>query len=237
MQFRSMVVAVSVLFLTACSSLFTQTQRCEVDPKQGAFDLPNAASKDSIAAADKTKQSENTTKLVSPEKTVATPKPVKKTTASQAAKKPAVTLKPSKITRAQNILGQVEYVDILPQAIRQKARIDTGAATSSIDAHDIITFERDGKKWVKFNVRFRETDRVVEFKEPVVRTVLIKSYGEETVRRIVVKLKLAIGSIEKTLEVNLAERSNFEYPVLIGRNFLDAGIIVDVSHKYLMLDR
>lgn len=237
MQFRRFVVVVSALFLTACSSLFTQPQYCEVDPKQGEFNTPSAASKDNGAATSTAVPPKTPAKVTHPEKPVVTPKPTQKKPISSAPKKPITVLPPNNITGAQYILGQVEYVDILPQAIRQKARIDTGAETSSIDAYDIETFERDGKRWVKFKVRFRDTERVVEFKEPVVRTVLIKSHEEESVRRFVVKLKLAIGSIEKTLEVNLAERSHFEYPVLIGRNFLDAGIIVDVSHKYLMLDR
>lgn len=181
MKFQNVLVSMSVLFLTACSSLFQQDKICEVDPA-----LPSSTSGPSIQ---------------------------------------------------KNTIGQIEYVDILPQGIRQKARIDTGAATTSIDASDIQMFERDGKKWVKFSLVHRNTKKVTEFKKPLERTALIKRHGAETVKRPVIKLKLAIGSIHKTLEVNLADRSKFEFPVLIGRNFLDAGLSVDVSQKYLMLDK
>ena len=50
------------------------------------------------------------------------------------------------------IFGEAEYITIKPDNIRLKARIDTGATTSSIHATQIKIFERDGKKWVNFNL-------------------------------------------------------------------------------------
>lgn len=138
---------------------------------------------------------------------------------------------------AVRIIGQVEYVDIMPEGIRQKGRIDTGAETTSIDALEIEHFERDGKSWVKFKVRHRVSGVVTEFAKPVERTAFIKRHGADNVERPVVKMTLAIGSIEQVLEVSLTDRSKFEFPVLIGRNFLDGKIAVDVSNKFLMLDK
>lgn len=134
-------------------------------------------------------------------------------------------------------IGQVEYVDILPEGIRQKARIDTGAETTSINALDIEYFERDGKPWVKFKVVQRRSGNVTEFTKPIVRNVLIKRHGAKNDRRPVIKMTLAIGSIKKKIEVSLTDRSKFEFPVLIGRNFLYGDIMVDVSNKFLMLDK
>ena len=134
-------------------------------------------------------------------------------------------------------VGQVEYVDIFPEGIRQKARIDTGAETTSIDALDIEYFERDGKSWAKFKVFQRPSGNVTEFTKPIVRNVLIKLHGAKNARRPVVKMTLAIGSIKKKVEVSLTDRSKFEFPVLIGRNFLYGDIRVDVSNKFLMLDK
>ncbi len=135
------------------------------------------------------------------------------------------------------IIGQIEYVDIMPEGIRQKGRIDTGAETTSLGVSDIQFFERDGNNWVKFNVLHRITAEVTEFAKPIERMVLIKRHGAENVERPVVNMTLAIGSIKHTLEVSLTDRSKFEFPVLIGRNFLDGKIAVNVSHKFLMLDK
>jgi hypothetical protein len=134
-------------------------------------------------------------------------------------------------------IGQVEYVDILPQGIRQKGRIDTGAETTSIGVLDIVPFERDGNSWVKFKIQHRDTGKIVEFSKHVERTAVIKRHGAENVERPVVKMTLAIGLVEQAIEVSLADRSKFEYPVLIGRNFLDGKVAVDVSSKFLMLDK
>ncbi|MDD2556992.1 MAG: RimK/LysX family protein [Desulfuromonas sp.] len=50
----------------------------------------------------------------------------------------------------KQVVGAVEKVFISPPGIILPARIDTGAATSSIDARKIVTFERNGDPWVRF---------------------------------------------------------------------------------------
>ena len=116
-------------------------------------------------------------------------------------------------------------------------RADTGAETTSIDASDIVEFERDGKKWVQFTVTDRSTDVISEIKAPVVRNVRIKQHGVDNVRRQVVELELRMGSLRERVEVTLADREKFDYPILIGRNFLRGRAVVDVSRKYLTLDK
>ncbi|GAM71859.1 hypothetical protein JCM19236_1484 [Vibrio sp. JCM 19236] len=61
------------------------------------------------------------------------------------------------------MLGSIEMVEF--EQINQsfEARIDTGAATSSLNAVDIQEFERNGNKWVRFNL---STDKE-EDAEPV----------------------------------------------------------------------
>ncbi len=135
------------------------------------------------------------------------------------------------------LIGQVEYVDIFPTGLRQKARIDTGAETTSIDARDITEFERDGKSWVQFSVVDRVSSEVVKFKLPIERTVLIKRHGADLTRRYVVSMRLAIGDLRDSVEVTLADREKFDYPVLIGRNFVQGQAVVDVSRKFVALEQ
>lgn len=135
------------------------------------------------------------------------------------------------------LIGQIEYVDIFPTGLRQKARIDTGAETTSIDARDITEFERDGKSWVQFSVVDRVSAETIDFKLPIERTVLIKRHGAERTRRYVVLMRLAIGDLRDYVEVTLANREQFDYPVLIGRNFVQGQAIVDVSRKFIALEK
>ena len=58
------------------------------------------------------------------------------------------------------------------------ARIDTGAAVSSISAKDITEFERNGKRWYRFTIEANEKEIVVE--APYVRTSTIRQVSKHT---------------------------------------------------------
>ncbi|MBP8925733.1 MAG: ATP-dependent zinc protease [Pseudomonadales bacterium] len=139
--------------------------------------------------------------------------------------KPAAPERPKSVLP---ILGGIEYVAIDPPGIRMKARLDTGATTSSLDARDIREFERDGKTWVKFQLIDRKTGQVTDVSRPVVRSAAIINGG----RRYIVSLKATIGSIDQFTEFSLADRSTYNYPVLIGRNFLRDQALVDVARRF-----
>jgi outer membrane murein-binding lipoprotein Lpp len=133
------------------------------------------------------------------------------------------------------LLGQEENVSIQPPGITLRARIDTGADTSSLDARDTEEFERDGKKWVKFTLidRKSETPHVVEAEISRYVKIVQSSLPDGYDKRIVVKLKLNIGDFSDLSEFTLSSREHMEFPVLIGRNVLKDIAIVDVSGKNL----
>lgn len=132
------------------------------------------------------------------------------------------------------IIGQVEPVYINPFKDAFPARIDTGAETSSIHAHDIIPFERNGKRWVRFSLKQRETGIDNTFELPMVSKVKItRQEGDE--KRYKVNLRIRMGDVEMVREFSLANRSDFEFQVLIGRNVLEGNAIVDVSKSNLLI--
>jgi len=130
------------------------------------------------------------------------------------------------------IIGELEYVSVMPENLRQKARIDTGAQTSSIGIVDSIFFERDGKKWVQFNVKDHIKNRIIKFERPLKRIVKIKRHQAEATERPVVELKIKLGQMELVREFSLADRSQFKYPILIGRNVLNNKFLVNVGQKF-----
>lgn len=213
MKLRNFVIVIMAVFLAGCETF------SEVDIPVESIKPEPIKSAESINPVESIKPAEPTSK------TIKLVEPIK----------PFVSVVVPEID--VRVIGQVEYVDIMPAGIRQKARIDTGAETTSIGAQNIQQFERDGRRWVKFKVYYGGEEDVVEFVKPMERRVLIKRHGTENVERPVVKMRLAIGSIEQELEVSLADRLQFQYPVLIGRNFLDGKVLVDVSRKFLMLDK
>ena len=131
------------------------------------------------------------------------------------------------------MIGEAEWIHLPRQNMRLKGRIDTGATTTSIDARGIRIQERDGRKWVLFDLVDRENGEKVHMDKPVVRIAEIKRHGAEHQERPVVKLHLKIGDAEKYVEVSLTDRSKYDFPVLIGRNFLRGAAVVDVSRAYV----
>ena len=64
------------------------------------------------------------------------------------------------------------------------------------------------------------------------RQVLIKQPVGEPERRYVVRMWLTLGGQRSRIDVNLSDREVFEYPLLVGRNFLMDSFIVDVSRHH-----
>lgn len=133
------------------------------------------------------------------------------------------------------VLGALEWAAIGSDGLRAKARLDTGATSSSIHATNIVQFERDGKSWVRFEFVPHDGEgagQVTKFEKPVQRRVRIKRHDADSQRRYVVKMRLGIGKISEKIEVTLNDRSEFKYSVLIGRNFLTDNAVVDVSRQF-----
>ena len=133
------------------------------------------------------------------------------------------------------IYGWRELVTLEGVGEKLKAKLDTGALTSSIHAEEKELFERDGKKWVRFIV----TDPTVKkptrtrIEAPLVRIARIKEPGGESVAREVVRLSFQIGDRKMRGDFSLNNRSNMLAPVLIGRSTIRDLGWVDSERTYL----
>ncbi|MDM3871159.1 ATP-dependent zinc protease [Porticoccus sp. W117] len=132
------------------------------------------------------------------------------------------------------VVGSVERLTISPPGLKLRARIDTGAETTSLHADPIVRFERDGKRWVRFTLQANPDAEPVVLERPVERRVRIKRHDADSQRRYVVKLWLQLGEIKEHVEVTLTDRSEFTYPLLVGRNWLTDTAVVDVSRRYII---
>ena len=138
---------------------------------------------------------------------------------------PAVEVKSS--NSALEIIGGVEPVYFLPIKAPLAARIDTGAETSSVGVTNMRTFERDGEKWVAFDING------THFEKRVQRKVSIRRI-EGNEQRVSVNMDIKIGGELINAEFTLADRSKFEYKGLIGRNVLSGRFIVDQSLEHTL---
>ena len=116
-----------------------------------------------------------------------------------------------------------------------EARIDTGAETSSIHAEDIQLIEKDGKRWIRFNLENPQTGAMIPLERRLHRRILVKTKAEGvTDRRYVVRMWVTLGQTRVWLDVSLSDRDDFEFPLLIGRNMLVDHFSVDVSKHHTL---
>lgn len=125
-------------------------------------------------------------------------------------------------------IGHVEDVRIVEGGVTFKARIDSGAETSSLGVSDLAEFQRDGKSWVRFTTT-NDAGRSLTLERPVIRTANLRRSGAAKQRRYVVLIGLCLGRVFADAEVNLADRAGMSYRMLIGRHFLAGRFVIDVA--------
>jgi hypothetical protein len=129
------------------------------------------------------------------------------------------------------VAGWVENVSIFPGNMKIKAKLDTGARNSSLNARNLEEFYRDGDKWVRFKLK-NWKGRTENFEARIIRTATIKQHETDSVTRPVIHLGICLGNVYKEVEVNLQDRGKFNYQMLIGRSYLKNSFLVDASTTF-----
>ena len=133
------------------------------------------------------------------------------------------------------IIGDREFALVEPGELVLEARIDTGAETSSIHAEDIQLVEKDGKRWIRFNLKNPQTGALIPLERRLHRRILVKTKADGVAdRRYVVRMWVTLGQRRVWLDVSLSDRDDFEFPLLIGRNMLVDNFSVDVSKHHTL---
>ena len=115
-----------------------------------------------------------------------------------------------------------------------KAKVDTGARTSSLHAEDLVEFERDAREWVRFTVRpWQSTTKdSLQVECPVHDRRTVRSSSGHVSLRLVVLLDLALAGRIVPAEVTLSQREGMGFRMLVGREALRQGYVVDPSRSY-----
>ena len=128
------------------------------------------------------------------------------------------------------LLGAEEKAYFPNLNISLPAKIDTGAEKTSIDARNYKLFERDGKRWVKFTL-FRPNHDAIPMEYPVIEMTRIKRPGKKSMVRPVIRMTLRISNLTQQVDVTLNDREGFNFPLLIGRNFIRDLVVIDVNQR------
>lgn len=137
------------------------------------------------------------------------------------------------------ILGLHEEARIKELGLDIKAKLDTGAVSASLSAYDIQPVMRDGEEWVRFRLGIADDAGWREL--PLDDTVRIRrriadmdgDLTQTATSRPVVRLTVCVGEREVPMRVNLTDRRNFSYALLLGAEGLrDLRSLVDPAQAF-----
>jgi hypothetical protein len=133
------------------------------------------------------------------------------------------------------VVGWREWLALPDLGVRAiKAKLDTGARTSSLHVFDISPFRRGGREWVRFSIHplQRDTQRTVRTEAPVLEYRRVKSSsGQATLRPVVETTAILMGQ-EWPIEVTLANRDAMGFRMLLGRQAVRRRFWVDPGRSY-----
>lgn len=139
-------------------------------------------------------------------------------------------------TAAAIAVGWREWVGLPAWGVDSiKAKIDTGARTSALHAFDLEFFDRDDAEWVRFGVhpwQKSDDDPVVVEALRLDHRTITSSSGTRS-ERPVVAAAMVLGRRKITAEITLTRRDEMGFRMLVGRQALEQGFMVDPAESYL----
>ncbi|MFC6101802.1 ATP-dependent zinc protease family protein [Olivibacter domesticus] len=128
-------------------------------------------------------------------------------------------------------IGWKEIIDFTDfQLFNVPAKVDTGAKTSVLHCKSIELIKIGRKSFVRFEpLDDTYAGYGAAFTLPFHKERKIKnSFGYEE-NRFIIKTNIFLFNKNYEIEISLRDRSDMEYPVLLGRSFIRKKFLVDVS--------
>jgi hypothetical protein len=116
-----------------------------------------------------------------------------------------------------------------------KAKIDTGAKTSALHAHDIEVFMEKGMEMVRFTIHPHQSDteRAITIITPVIDHRNVRSSHGRTTFRPVIVTTMELMNQKMPIEMTLVGRHSMKFRILIGRQALRGRFLVNSGESYL----
>lgn len=133
------------------------------------------------------------------------------------------------------IVGVIENID-LPELglFNIAARIDTGAKTSALHVDHISTSKPNGEVSFEFHPDVHNIEQVIKCKAKLQDTRWIRSSNGERERRYVIRTQASMGGRSWEIELTLTDRSSMSHLMLLGREAMQEGILVDPENTFLL---
>jgi len=133
-------------------------------------------------------------------------------------------------------LGWREWVGLPELGLSAiKAKVDTGARTSTLHAFELHTFSEHGKPRVKFKIHpiQKDTETVVTCVADVIDERFVTDSGGHKEQRLIIMTELTIGCWSWPIEMTLTARDNMMFRMLLGRTAIKNIAMVDPSRSFI----
>lgn len=119
-----------------------------------------------------------------------------------------------------------------------KARVDSGAKTSSLQATNLKIFNKGAQEWVKFEVNPLQENRSIAIacEARLIDRRMVKSSSGISEERLVVKSPITLGDDTFEIELTLANRDTMEFRMLLGREAITERYMVNPALNYQVQD-
>ncbi|WP_411793590.1 ATP-dependent zinc protease [Halomonas sp. A29] len=145
-------------------------------------------------------------------------------------------LAPSLADEEKPVFGWIEKSTLEPWGVEVKAKLDSGALTSSLDARDIEVFDKEGEEWVRFRLELTDEASGEPFEEelemPLYRDIRVRGAGGRDERPVVL-MKVCMGDTVYEEQFSLRDRGEMHYPLLLGRRSIGHLGLLDVTRTFL----
>ncbi len=143
------------------------------------------------------------------------------------------------ISERASMIGWREWVTLPRFCSSQiKAKVDTGAKTSSLHARDLTFVERSGETLARFKLSptVQSTDGSAVVTAPVIDFRTVRSSNGQAERRPVVRTELRLGDERFEIDLTLTSRSSMGHRMLLGRRVLEGRFWVDPGRSFLLTE-
>lgn len=133
------------------------------------------------------------------------------------------------------VIGWREWISLPDLGIETiKAKVDTGARSSSLHAYDLHRFERESEEWIRFKVHpvQRRTHEIVEAEARIFEYRSVRSSSGKATMRPVILTSIELLGISWPVELTLANRDEMGFRMLLGREAFRQRFFVDAGKSY-----
>ena len=117
-----------------------------------------------------------------------------------------------------------------------RAKVDTGARSSALHVDALECFRRGGRDWVRFGLSpgRAEDPSVSGCEAEVADRRRVTDSGGHATERVFIRTTLVVADLRLSVEINLSDRRNMLFPMLLGRTAMAGALVVDPDCSFVL---